>query len=332
MGGDDGSRIGTGERAPRHRRHARRDDIGQSAQPFGIRRAPGFADRKRMIDHRPAGVAQHRARSLETFGANIGIADAVEDHVMGGQCDFGVVIFAHQNAGLENLFIEQRSGRRVAAGGRDQKQDPDRRPLAAIRQRGQEMVLKTLVAMRPRARRVADLGQQIAHAAVGMNVAGIGAQRGFEMRARRVVLVEQEQQRRQIDPAHRIVGMVTHRFAEQRARRVLISGVEDEIAEIVQHAEIGRPALQEFEIIRFGRLVGALLAMQPGTLETGREGVGIARQHAIELFDARLRRVFRTIAHGPSSCIANQWPKISRGRCRPRNSRRGGGDRGKGRQ
>ena len=218
--------------------------FGRTREPFGVRSAPGFANRKRMIDHRPAGVAQHRARGLEAFGANIRIADAVEDHVVGGQCDFGIVIFAHQNGRLENLLIEQRSRRRVAAGGRDQKQDADRRPLAAIRQRGQEIVLKTLVAMRPRARRVADLGQQIAHAAVGMNVIGIGAQGGFEMRARLVVLVEQEQQRRQIDPALRIVGMVAHRLAKQRARRVLVSGLEDEIAEIVQHAEIGRPAPQ----------------------------------------------------------------------------------------
>ena len=243
-GGDHGSRIGTGERAPRYRCHARRDDVRQSAEPFGVRRAPGFANRKRMIDHRAAGVAQHRARSLEAFGANIGIADAVEDHVMSGQCDLGIVIFSHENAGLENLLIEQRSRRRVAACGRDQKQDADRRPLAAIRQRGQKIVLKSLVAMRPRARRVADLGQQIAHAAVGVNMIGIGAQGGFEMRARLVVLVEQKQQRRQIDPALRIVGMVPHRLAEQRARRVLVSGLEDEIAEIVQHAEIGRPAPQ----------------------------------------------------------------------------------------
>ena len=43
-----------------------------------------------MIDHRPAGVAQHRARGIKTFGADIGIADAVEDHIVGGQRDFGV--------------------------------------------------------------------------------------------------------------------------------------------------------------------------------------------------------------------------------------------------
>jgi len=64
------------------------------------------------------------------------------------------------------------------------------------------------------------------------------------MRARLVVLVEQEQQRRQIDPALRIVGMVAHRLAKQRARGVLVSGLEDEIAEVVQHAEIARPAPQ----------------------------------------------------------------------------------------
>jgi hypothetical protein len=38
--------------------------------------------------------------------------------------------------------------------------------------------------------------------------------------------------------------------------------------------------------------------MQAGTLEAGREGGRIARQHAVELFDARLRRISRTIAHG----------------------------------
>ena len=275
--------------------------------------------------------AQHSARSLEAFGANISVADAVEHHVMGGQRHLGIVIFAHQNRRLENLLIKQRSRRGVAAGGRDQKQDPHRRPLAAIRQRGQEIVLEALVAMRPRTRHIADLGQQIAHAAMGMDVAGIGAQGGFEMRTRLIVLVEQEQQRRQIDPALRIVGMMPHRLAEQRARRVLVSGLEDEIAEIVQHAEIGRSAPQQFEIILLGRLVGALLAMQTGPLEAGREGIGIARQHTVKLFDARLRQVFRTIAHGgPSSCVANQWPKISRGRRTPRFRRGGGSDLGKG--
>ena len=66
----------------------------------------------------------------------------------------------------------------------------------------------------------------------------------------------------------------------------------------------------------------------------GREGLGIARQHAIELFDARLRcRSRPAIAHGsfdPLSRVANQCaaPKISRSRGRPRNSRWGGSDPG----
>ena len=183
MSGDHGRRTGTGERAPRHRRHARRHDVRQSAEPFGIRSAPGLEHRKRMIDHRPAGVGAAPCTPPRGLRAQISASPMLlKTTSCAGNAIFGIVIFRHQNAGLENLLVEQRSRRRIAAGGRDQKQHPDRRPRAAIRQRGQEIVLETLVAMRPRARRVADLGQQIAHAAVGMNMVGIGAQGGFEMR------------------------------------------------------------------------------------------------------------------------------------------------------
>ncbi len=50
--------------------------------------------------------------------------------------------------------------------------------------------------------RVADLGQQIAHAAMRMNMAGIDPQRGFEVDAGLRMFADQEQQVREIDVAH----------------------------------------------------------------------------------------------------------------------------------
>ena len=68
------------------------------------------------------------------------------------------------------------------------------------------------------ARLIAALGQKIAHAAVGMNVAGIDAQGGFEVSTGLFLLADQEQQIGKIDVPHGIVRMVPHGLAEQRAR------------------------------------------------------------------------------------------------------------------
>ena len=76
------------------------------------------------------------------------------------------------------------------------------------------MMWEPLVAVPARAGRVAKLGQQIAHAAMGMDVVRIGPQRGFEMSARSFRLAAEQQQIRQVDVAVRIVRMMAHGLGE----------------------------------------------------------------------------------------------------------------------
>lgn len=56
---------------------------------------------------------------------------------------------------------------------------------------------------------VAEFGQQVAHAAMGMNVIGSDAQRGLEVVARLLVIVGQEQEVGEIDTSVGIVRMMT---------------------------------------------------------------------------------------------------------------------------
>ena len=101
---------------------------------------------------------------------------------------------------------------------------------------------------------VADLGQQIADAAMGMNVIGIDAQGGFEMSACRLVLAHQQQQIGEVDMPDRIIRVMPNSLAEQRARGAPISGFEHERAKVVEHAEIAGLAADQFEIVAFGLL------------------------------------------------------------------------------
>ena len=133
-----------------------------------------------------------------------------------------------------------------------------------VGKRRQEVVLKSLVAMPLGARYVAKLGQEIAHAAMRMDMVGIDPQRRFEMNPGCGFFAGQEQQVRQIDVAIRVARMVPHGFAEQRPRRVSIPGFENERAEVVERAEIGRPTADELQIIVLGFLEIVLLSQQTG--------------------------------------------------------------------
>src|SRR5271163_4790408 len=121
-------------------------------------------------------------------------------------------------------------------------QDRNRRSVAAIRQRREKVVRKTLVAMRPRAGSVTDLGKEIAEAAMRMDVIGIHGECGFEVDAGLRMIAEQQQEIAQIDVPVGIARMMPHRLAEQRARGFTIAGIENQRAEIVQSAEISRVA------------------------------------------------------------------------------------------
>ena len=94
-------------------------------------------------------------------------------------------------------------------------------------------MLERLVPVPPGAGCITKLGQKIAHAAVRVDMIRIDLQRRFEMNTRRFLLPAHEQQIRQIDMPVRIIRMMPHRLAEQRAGGVLVAGSESERAEIV---------------------------------------------------------------------------------------------------
>src|SRR5581483_12057328 len=93
---------------------------------------------------------------------------------------------------------------------------------------------ETFVAMPARTSAISHLGQQVAHAAVGMNVMRIEPQRDLEMLPGLVQFTGEKQQGREIDMPHRVAGMMPHRLAEQGPGGVLVTGLEHERAEVVQ--------------------------------------------------------------------------------------------------
>jgi hypothetical protein len=129
----------------------------------------------------------------------------------------------------------------------------------------------------------------------------IDPQRRFKMNARLFQFAVEKQQVRQIDSPVRIVRMMAHGFAKQRAGSVLVAGGENHRAEIVQCTEFRRRAPKQFQIIALGLLETALLAQQAGALEAAVERVGIAFQRSAELFEACIksdsRRWRRMLGH-----------------------------------
>jgi hypothetical protein len=173
--GDGALSFGTGQHLARQTNHARHDQIGQAAQALDIASPSGLEHRARMVDHRPTGSPQQPRRGFEAFAAQFGIADAVEDQIVRRQRHVRIGIFRHQDGGQELPVVEKSRRRNVAAGGRDQQQDRDRRAIAAIRQCGLVMIPERLVAVPPGAGRVAKLGQEIAHAAMRVDMIRIEA-------------------------------------------------------------------------------------------------------------------------------------------------------------
>ncbi len=93
--------------------------------------------------------------------------------------------------------------------------------------------------------------------------------------------------------------MMPDRLPEQRPRRLAISGLENERAEIVERGEIGGVAADEFEIIALGFFEAALFAQEPGTLIERAGGVRIAGQDAVERVQTRpVVGSRRLLAHG----------------------------------
>ena len=133
---------------------------------------------------------------------------------------------------------------------------------------------------------VAQLGQKVAHSTMCMNVIRIDAQRRFEVMACLFVFVGQEQEIGEIDTSVGVVRVMANSFAEQRARGILVTGREDERAEIVERTKVGRRAPQEFEIVVLRRLEDAQLAKQAGPFVSGADRVGVLFQHAVKLADA----------------------------------------------
>ena len=158
------------------------------------------------------------------------------------------------------------------------------------------MILECLVAVLARARSVADFGKKIGHAAMGMDVSGIGPQRGFKMKPGLLLLVHQEQEIGQIDAPVGIIRVMPHGLAIERPRRVLVSGFEHQRAEVAQDAEVGRRAAKQFQVVALGFVEQTLLAQQAGSFEVRLKCVGIPRKLAVEIMDTQNARS-RTADH-----------------------------------
>ncbi len=74
---------------------------------------------------------------------------------------------------------------------------------------------------------------------MGVDMARIDLQGGFKVAARLLKFAHGKQEIGEVDMPTRIVRMMADGGTEQRARGRLISGVENERAEIVERAEIG---------------------------------------------------------------------------------------------
>jgi hypothetical protein len=310
LGNNSGRGWGTCQHRARHGDDPRHDHIRQAAQALHIGGASGLEHGARLIDHRPIGPLQEPARRFEAFLTQISIADTIEDQIVRRQRRFGVRVFRHQDGRLKGPVIEQGRRRDVATRRRDQLQDGNWRTLASVRERRLKMMGEPLVPVPARAGEVAKLGEQIAHAAMRMDVVRIGPQRRFEMNTRGFRLAAEQQQIRQVDLAVRIIRMMAHGLSEQRARGVLVAGGESERAEIVQHAEIGRRAAEQFQIVALGRFELALLAQQAGALVPGFEDIGVPLQQAVEVLKAAaVRRERQMLIHLSRS--RSRFPRIS---------------------
>src|SRR5580698_7709777 len=105
------------------------------------------------------------------------------------------------------------------------------------------------------------------------------------MLARLFLLFRKEQQIREIDPPHRIIGMVSHRLVIQRQGGILISRFQGKRSEVVENAKVGRPAPKQYEIILLRLFESALFAQQASSLKAPIEGIRILQQDAIELLN-----------------------------------------------
>jgi hypothetical protein len=77
------------------------------------------------------------------------------------QRHLGIGVFRHQDRGPELAVVENGRRRNIAAGGRNQQQNRDCGTVAAIRQRGQEIIRERLVAMAASAGNIAELGEEL---------------------------------------------------------------------------------------------------------------------------------------------------------------------------
>jgi hypothetical protein len=161
------------------------------------------------------------------------------------------------------------------------------------------MALETAIAVPAGAGLVAGLSQEIAHAAMGVDMIGFDPQGGVEVKARLRRLADAEQQIREIDMPRRIFRMVLHGCREDRVRRIAKPGIEQHGPEIIQRAEMSRHAPQQLQIVALRLLERALLTQQAGAFEARLDRIGIARDRRIEpppMDDLLIRR--RGIDHG----------------------------------
>ena len=101
LGGDGRRGRGARQYRARHGDDPRHDHIRQAAQAFDIGGASGLEHGARMIDDRPIGPPQEPAGRFQAFPAQIGIADTVEDQIVGRQQRFRIRIFRRQHRGPE---------------------------------------------------------------------------------------------------------------------------------------------------------------------------------------------------------------------------------------
>ena len=193
----------------------------------------------------------------------------------------------------KHAIVEKRRGRNIAAAGRHQLQQRDRRTFAAVRQRRDGVAAKPLYEMFARAVAVALVRQHRAHALMGGGVIGIGLQRRLVMRARFGMAVGAEQQVAEIDMRHRIFRMVQDRLGIDAAGGVDGALGGEPRTEFVERAEMGRMPAQDVDEGCLRLQLAIERAEQRRTLDFGRKmraPVERQRQLRVELAQPRFLR------------------------------------------
>src|SRR6185312_10722666 len=154
-----GDTVRTSEDLARDGYRSWRNHARHGAKPPSVVDAAGLHHRAWIVDHRYVGLRRQTGGGLQRRHAEVGIANGVKDQLMRWQHARRIEIVGDDHRRQKDAVVEQRSGRNVAAAGRNQLQHRDWWLGTAVRQAGNRMTPKALLKMMKRPRAVANVRQ-----------------------------------------------------------------------------------------------------------------------------------------------------------------------------